>query len=472
MSEPLLPNNVEAEEAVLGAILIDQDAVHRVASLVKPADFFSERNGLIYKAMLDLGLNGTPPDYLAVTDLLDRRGQLDKIGGPAYIMSLINATPTSLHAEHYASTIARYAARRELIAVGGEIVAQAFDASSPDPIAFASERIVALEKRWTLANLKESTWADLNEQIGPIIWAWPGWLPAGFLTMIVGEQETGKSMLALRIGACFLCGDPWPDSRPFDGERGSIVWAEAEASQAMNLQRAKDWGLPLDKILHPLSDPLEDVQLNNPRHRAAIVALARRPDVRMVIIDSLSGGHQEEEKSANGMIPTIKWMAEMARDTGKPAMLSHHLRKLGLMDSPGQVTLDRVRGSSGITQMARMVWALNAPDLNKPDHRRLEVIKSNLALKPKALGFTVNDGHPVFGDAPEPPQQPSKLNEAIEFLQEVLADGPMESRELEDLAKRDGISISTLKRAKGTLGVRADKNGDGWSCSLPAREAL
>jgi hypothetical protein len=122
--------------------------------------------------------------------------------------------------------------------------------------------------------------------------------------------------------------------------------------------------------------------------------------------------------------------------------------------------------------MARMVWALNAPDLNKPDHRRLEVIKSNLALKPKALGFTVNDGHPVFGDPPEPPQQQSKLDEAIEFLQEVLADGPMESRELEDLAKRDGISISTLKRAKGTLGVRADKNGDGWSCSLPAREAL
>lgn len=100
--------------------------------------------------------------------------------------------------------------------------------------------------------------------------AWPGWLPNGFLCEIVGEQETGKSILALRIAACFLRGDPWLDGSAFNGEVGKVLWAEAEASQAVILQRAKGWGLPIENILHPLGNPLEDVPRNDRRHRAAI----------------------------------------------------------------------------------------------------------------------------------------------------------------------------------------------------------
>jgi KaiC/GvpD/RAD55 family RecA-like ATPase len=456
----------------LGSILIDENALLRVSDGLMTEDFYDQRHRWIYEAMLALRDAGVPIDLLTVSNQLETLGHLTEVGEAAYLTGLINDVPTSIHAEHYANTVAEYATRRQVIGAAGKIAAQAYDTNSGDPVAFAREQIAAVEERVPVAEIKGSTWADLDEVIGPIEWAWQDWLPKGFLIEIVGEQETGKSILALRIAACYLRGEPWPDGSAFEGDVGKVLWVEAEASQAVNLERAKAWGLPLENIVHPLADPLEDVRLTNPRHRDAIEALARRPDIRLVLIDSLSGGHHADEQSASGMIPIMKWIAELARDTGKSEIVNHHLRKRGVVDSTDHVTLDRVRGSSGITQLARVVWAVDTPDLNNRDARRLSVIKSNLALKPKPLGFTVDDGRLVFCDAPEPPRHQSKLDEAIEFLRETLADGPVGSTQLTEQAEEAEISKATLKRAKTKLGVKSEKHDEGWAWVLPTDEAV
>jgi len=124
--ERLPPQNVEAEEAVLGALLIDPDAIIRVATLLKPTDFYREKNGWIYDATLALHERREPIDFLTVCDELDRREQLDEIGGAGFITSLINAVPTSIHAEHYARIIERTATRRRLIEAAGEIAGLAY----------------------------------------------------------------------------------------------------------------------------------------------------------------------------------------------------------------------------------------------------------------------------------------------------------------------------------------------------------
>jgi replicative DNA helicase len=124
--ERLPPQNIEAEEAVLGALLIDPDAIIRVATLLKPIDFYREKNGWIYDATLALHERREPIDFLTVCDELDRREQLDEIGGPGFITSLINAVPTSIHAEHYARIIERTATRRRLIEAAGEIAGLAY----------------------------------------------------------------------------------------------------------------------------------------------------------------------------------------------------------------------------------------------------------------------------------------------------------------------------------------------------------
>ena len=87
-------------------------------------------------------------------------------------------------------------------------------------------------------NTQTSTWADLDKVLGPIEWAWPGWLPKGMLTILVGQSGMGKSILALRIAQCFLSGAAFPDDTRYKGELGEVLWCEAEAAQALNLERA------------------------------------------------------------------------------------------------------------------------------------------------------------------------------------------------------------------------------------------
>ncbi len=88
------PHSRQAEEAVLGAILIDSEAYFNVAQFLNPDDFYIVRNRWIWEAFTRLHERRAPIEYLTVCEDLEQQGQLSEIGGPAYIMSLINQTPT------------------------------------------------------------------------------------------------------------------------------------------------------------------------------------------------------------------------------------------------------------------------------------------------------------------------------------------------------------------------------------------
>jgi hypothetical protein len=286
----------------------------------------------------------------------------------------------------------------------------------------------------------------------------------------VADSGAGKSTLALRVAATFLLGWMWPDGTPYTGETGKVLWCETEAGQAINLERAQAWGLPVENILSPLPDPLDDVSLFDQTHLAAIAAVGGRDDVRLIVVDSLSGGTAGREKAEDQM-PVVKWLAELARNLGKPLILLHHLRKRGLSDSSGNdsVTLDRVRGSSVIVQPARVVWALDAPNPNTPDHKRLSVIKSNLTGQQKDIGVHIGDGGLTFGEAPAAPRAMSKLDQATLLLLRLLADGPRLQTDVEAEAASEGIGMDTMRKAKKKLGCQVTKDGHTgkWSWSLP-----
>ena len=106
------------------------------------------------------------------------------------------------------------------------------------------------------------------------------------------------------------------------------------------------------------------------------------------------------------MFHIVKQLSDLARDLGKPVMISHHLRKLTLLDQRGVVTLQQGRGSLAIFQPARAVWAIDNPDPHHPETRRLSLIKNNLLGKSTLapLGFTIGpDAVPRFCAAPSPP---------------------------------------------------------------------
>lgn len=124
--DKLQPHNIEAEEAVLGSLLIDPDAIIRVATFLTPADFFLQRHAWIYEAIRDLHDRREPADLVTLVDELERRGKLDEIGGSAFLTRLINATPTSIHVEYYARIVERTAVLRRLIEAAGEIARLAY----------------------------------------------------------------------------------------------------------------------------------------------------------------------------------------------------------------------------------------------------------------------------------------------------------------------------------------------------------
>src|SRR3954464_4309604 len=121
MIDRLPPQSLEAEQSVLGAILIDRDVVVEVAEFLRPDDFYRQANGPIARAILDLFERREPVDIVTVAEALERTGDLEAVGGRSYLSTLSNQTPTAVHAVPYARILARKAVLRNLIGAAGKI---------------------------------------------------------------------------------------------------------------------------------------------------------------------------------------------------------------------------------------------------------------------------------------------------------------------------------------------------------------
>lgn len=119
--EKLPPHNAEAEENVIGSLLIDGTAIYGTATILQPEDFYYEQNRWIYKACLELYQRNEAIDQITVAQELASRGKLEACGGAAYLSHLISIVPTSLHIEHYAQIVYRLSVMRNLITAAHQI---------------------------------------------------------------------------------------------------------------------------------------------------------------------------------------------------------------------------------------------------------------------------------------------------------------------------------------------------------------
>lgn len=124
--DKLVPHNTEAEEAVLGSLLIDPEALFRVSPFLNPDDFFIQKNGWIYGTILSVHERREPIDFVTVCDDLERQGRLEEIGGAAYVTQLINAVPSAIHVEAYGRIVEQDAIRRRLINAASRIAQLAY----------------------------------------------------------------------------------------------------------------------------------------------------------------------------------------------------------------------------------------------------------------------------------------------------------------------------------------------------------
>ncbi len=219
VAEKSPPLNLEAERATLGAILIDANAISTIAPFLKATDFYSPAHQMIFAARLDLYERRQPGDFITLSDELNRRDQLDKVGGQAYLASLINAVPTTAHVEHYARVVERCSIMRRLIEAAGRIAAIGYqDPSDVDQALDEAERELFLVSQRRVSQefvpLREAlaTYFDqidyLHQHRGEIVG-----LPTGFhdldqltgglhpsdLIIIAGRPAVGKTSFALSI---------------------------------------------------------------------------------------------------------------------------------------------------------------------------------------------------------------------------------------------------------------------------------
>ena len=116
------PQNIEAEMSVLGSLMLDKDAVIKIADLVHPDDFYKDANRLIYETMLELFEDREPIDLLSLSNKLEEKKKLEEVGGAGYLTDLVNTVPTASNVVHYAKVVQKKSLLRKLIGAASEIL--------------------------------------------------------------------------------------------------------------------------------------------------------------------------------------------------------------------------------------------------------------------------------------------------------------------------------------------------------------
>ena len=125
-----LPHNLEAEKCVLGAVLINNDKFNYAAELIDAGDFFRDAHRRIFDKMVNLSERGQVIDLVTLKEELGRTGDLDDVGGPAYIAALVDGVPGSTHVEHYARIVKEKSTLRSLIKSANSILSTAYSAET------------------------------------------------------------------------------------------------------------------------------------------------------------------------------------------------------------------------------------------------------------------------------------------------------------------------------------------------------
>ena len=123
-SHKLPPQHIEAEQSVLGGILIENEAINRVMEFLDAGDFYRDAHRKIFDALINLSERDEPADLITLTNELRKIDQLDSIGGASYLASLIDSVPTAANIEYYARIVKEKAVLRKLIRTSTEIITQ------------------------------------------------------------------------------------------------------------------------------------------------------------------------------------------------------------------------------------------------------------------------------------------------------------------------------------------------------------
>lgn len=344
-----VPHSREAEEAVLGSVFINPEVMDELFDILQPMDFYIHRHGWVWEAMVYLYVERLSIDLLTVADHLDAIGQLDEVGGRAYLTALVNQVPTSLNAEEYARIVESHSVRRQMIETANKIAALAYNEKIPFE-KFLSDIDALLEKRPTSTKTTIQTAADsaleLQERIEsgkqtaiPLGLSVPdadfGGFPIQAVSMFMGDFSSGKTALLLQ--AC--------EQLNFSGERALYVTLEEPGWKMVSRRVFSNAGVEPVEFRRGLLTPGQKALLKDEikaymgthsklafDHQARTVQGIRRSvrqhRAKLVIVDDLlhvDTGRGRNENETMSLVKTVTRLKDIAIDENCAVVLIHHL---------------------------------------------------------------------------------------------------------------------------------------------------
>jgi len=408
----MVPHSVEAEEAVLGSLLIDPESIFRVSPFLHPDDFYIVKHRWVYETCLALHERREPIDFVTVTEELEQRAQLAEMGGPAFISYLINVVPTAIHAEGYGRIVERAAVRRKLLQAASDIAQYAYDeaADVDDTIDKSEQVLFAVSQRRQSRDLLpisevmrsyyeriEYLYEHRGEPLG---------IPTGFIDLdklLGGLQRSDLIIVAARPGVgktSLMLSMALNAARKFH-QRVAIFTLEMSSEQIAQRLISAETGIDSQRLR--LGELREDewplfVQASSALgdtllyldDTPSISALQMRTKARrlhaehgldLIILDylQLMTGDTRSENRVQEISYISRSLKALARELNVPVLAASQLSRSVEQRGDKKPILSDLRESGSIEQDADVVMFIYRDDVYNPDSERKNVAEIMVA---------------------------------------------------------------------------------------------
>ncbi len=411
------PQNIDAERSVLGALMLDKDAIIKVANLIRIGDFYKDIHNLIYEAMNELYEKRDPIDVLSLSNRLEEKGQLDKIGGSSYLTNLVNFVPSSSNIAHYAKVVQKKSTLRKLIESASEIIELGYkeEEDVEKLLDLAEQKLFAVSQKFIkqdfvpIKSILEAAFNRIDElhkgdhQLRGIPSGYPDLdnLLAGFqksdLVILAARPSIGKTTWALDLARQVAVQQKVPVGI-FSLEMGSdqLIDRMLAAQSGVDLWRLRTGRLKsgegdddfqrIGEAMGVLSDAPIFIDDSGSANIMEMRTMARRlqseHNVGLIIIDYLQlmeGRSAGGDNRVNEISEISRGLKQLARELNIPIIALSQLSRAVEARSPQIPKLSDLRESGSIEQDADIVMFLYREDREKPDTPNKNIVEVHIA---------------------------------------------------------------------------------------------
>ena len=400
------PHSVEAEQSVLGSILLDKDAMISVSETLIPEDFYKEAHRVIYECMLKLYNNQSETDLITLADELRDQGYLDDIGGIAYITSLSTIVPTTSNIKYYINIVKEKSISRQLISAANDIINLGYDSSTKveDVLENAEKKIFDISQERTtndfqpinqvltetlsmLEKLYEEKsdvtglttgFRDLNKKING--------LQRSDLLLIAARPAMGKTAFALNlVQNAALKGDASVAVFSLEMSKEQLVQRMVAAQSSVELKKIKtgtlaanDWPRITDgmAVLSGAKIHIDDtpgIKISELRSKCRKLKIEKGLDLVLIDYLQLMEGEGHNESRQQEIAKISRSLKILAKELDCPVVALSQLSRAPEQRADHRPMLSDLRESGSIEQDADIVMFLYRDEYYNPDTERKNI---------------------------------------------------------------------------------------------------